>query len=86
MTRKRGAGPIMVVSKNQSGYTGVAWLVRRGREYFIISGTTAYGTCETLVFRATKDGKIKDYSEVWGVRGNPSAHQEAIHALAAGGE
>jgi len=71
---------VEIVKKDLKGYTGEAWLVKKGKEYFVVSGTNAMFTgWEVLVFRATKTGKVIHWGDVCGGRG--ITHEEAIKEL-----
>ena len=72
---------IEVIKKGLDGFNGDAWLVKRGDEYFIVSGTTAMFTgWEVLVFPADEKGAVTNWGEVAGGRG--ISHEDAIAELA----
>lgn len=71
---------VKIIKKGLAGFTGDAWLVKRGDEYFVVSGTNAPFTgWEVLVFPADKNGKVVDWGEVAGGRG--ISHEDAIREL-----
>ena len=67
--------------KELEGWQGQACLVRGApRKYFIVSSVDVmYSGPETLVFRAFKNGEVRDWAEVAGGRGR--SRQEAIDDL-----
>jgi hypothetical protein len=68
------------IVKELTGFTGNAVLVRKGKDYFVVSSTVAMFTGpETLVFPADADGNVTDWGEVAGGRG--VSRQEAIAEL-----
>ena len=68
-----------IIKKYLAGFTN-AWLVKKGKKYFVVSGVNAmYSGWEVLIFPSTKQGKITDWGEVAGGRG--MTHEEAIQEL-----
>jgi len=71
---------VEIIKKHLEGFTGDAWLVKKGDEYYVVSGTSAMFTgWEVLVFPSDENGKVTDWGDVCGGRGID--HQEAIPAL-----
>jgi hypothetical protein len=71
---------VEIIKKNMEGFSGDAWLVKKGTDFFIVSGThTLFTGWEVLVFKSDKNGKIKDWSDVTGGRG--ISHEKAIEML-----
>ena len=64
-----------------SGFNGEAWLVKKGDEYFVVSGIVAWdwGGYEVLVFRSDEKANVSDWGEVAG--GRNVTHEEAIEQL-----
>lgn len=60
------------------------WLVKRGDDYFVVSGVDApFSGWEVLAFPADKDGNVTDWCEVAGSRGNVT-HEDIVRELAQG--
>ena len=75
---------VKIIKKGLDGFKGDAWLIKRGRWYYIASGVHAmFSGWEVLIFPATKDGQVKKWSEVGGGRG--ISHEEAIERFAENG-
>lgn len=71
---------VKIIKKGLEGFTGEAWLVKKGRKYFVVSGAHAMFTgWEVLVFPANEKGEVTSWGEVAGGRG--ITHAEAIAQL-----
>ena len=71
---------VEVIQKDLPNFRGEAWLVKRGDDYFVVSGVSAMFTgWEVLVFPTNADGKVSEWLEVCGGRG--ISHNEAIEEL-----
>jgi hypothetical protein len=64
------------IIRELDGFTGLACLVRRGEEFFVVSSIdglpTARGqlpSSETMAFRSDADGRVTDWGDVAGGRG-----------------
>lgn len=73
---------VTIIRKGLEDWKTDAWLVRKGRRYYVVSGVVVPFTgWEVLVFPANEDGQVTDWGEVAGGRG--ISHAEAIRQLAA---
>ena len=71
---------VKIIQKRLLGFNGEAWLVKKGKKYFVVSGTSVISSgWEVLVFPATKDGEVTDWMQVCG--GRDITHEEAINKL-----
>ena len=72
---------VKTIRKNLPNFNGDAWLVKKGDDYFVVSGAQAMITgWEVLVFPADKDGEVTDWGEIPG--GRAITHEQAIAELA----
>ena len=77
---RKKAVRVEVIKKDLNGFTGTAWLLKKGRRYFVASGTHAmFSGWEVLVFRSDKNGEITSWSDVCGGKG--ISMNEAIEQL-----
>ena len=71
---------VQILNKKLQNFTGEAWLVKKGKKHYVVSGTDAfYSGWEVLVFECNKDGEVTNWSDVCGGRG--VSHDEAINEL-----
>lgn len=60
---------VEILNKGLEGFTGEAWLLKRGDRHFVASNAFApLGGPETLVFPSDSEGQVKQYLEVCGGR------------------
>lgn len=71
---------VKTLKKGLKDFIGDAWLVKKGKSYFVVSGVNVMGSgWEVLVFHSSKTGKVTDWGEICGGRG--ITHDEAIREL-----
>ena len=65
---------------NPNEWVGEAWLVKRGRKYYIISRTmTMDHGDETMVFASDEDGEVKSCIDLYTRRG--CSHEDMITTM-----
>jgi hypothetical protein len=58
---------VKVLDKGLDGFTGKAWLLKRGPQHYVASHTyVPFSGRETLVFRSDAQGKVSSFLEVCG--------------------
>ena len=73
---------VEIIKKRLPNFNGDAWLVKKGKSYFVVSGTVAmFSGWEVLVFKSDSKGNVKNWGDVCGGRG--MSHEEAIKELEA---
>lgn len=70
---------VEILNNQLPGYTGNAWLVKKGANHFVVSGTSVLGVWEVLVFKSDENGLISDFMPVCGSK--KITHEEAIKQL-----
>jgi len=74
---------VEILDKNLPNFTGMAWHVKHGEKYYIVSGTTAMFTgWEILVFPSNEKAEVVSWGEVGGGRGID--YDEAIKQIEEG--
>jgi hypothetical protein len=68
---------VEIIRKDLTNFNGEAWLIRKGNEYYVVSGADVpFSGWEVLIFPSDENGVVTNWGEVAGGRG--ISHEEAI--------